>query len=302
MTTTAAMIESSAAPVRKRLSLRQRIVRRVVFYAVVPYVLYCLALFFYQDKLLFPADMAGPPLPLGYPTKTTITLTREVAGVGEVIAWFMPSPATVAGKAAPVVIFFHGNAELIDSQMDSIEGYHNLGCSVLLPEFRGYGRSKGRPSEAAILDDATYFYDELIKRPDVDKTRIVMHGRSLGGGPASILATLRPAKALILQSTFTSAASMASHYGAPGFLVTSPFRVDRAVEQLDIPMLLFHGTNDDIIPVSNGRALAELSHSEVYVEFDCNHNSFPGDEIVEAYWAAIASFLKSAGIAGDGKR
>jgi|CXWL01.1.fsa_nt_gi pimeloyl-ACP methyl ester carboxylesterase len=302
MATAAVTDETIMAPPARRLTLRQRVMRRIVCYLLLPYSLYCTGVFLYQDWLLFPADMAGTPLPLGYPTLKTIVLTRSVPDVGDVIAWFMPSPQAAAGQAMPVVMFFHGNAELIDSQLDSIEGYHRLGCSVLLPEFRGYGKSAGHPSEAAILDDAAYFFDLLVKRPDVDTTRIVMHGRSVGGGPASILATRRPVKALILQSTFKSAASMAMRYGAPSFLVSSPFHVDDAVATLEIPMLIFHGTHDDIIPVSHGRALADLARNATYMEFDCNHNSFPGDENVTAYWDAVASFLQSAGVIMDRPR
>ena len=197
---------------------------------------------------------------------------------------------------APLVVFFHGNAELIDYQSTIVEGYRRLGCSVLLPEYRGYGRSAGKPSEQAIVADAVRFYDEITRRPDVDPSRIVFHGRSLGGGPAAALAARRSAKALVLESTFTSVADMASAYLAPSFLVKNKFHTDRVLPTLEIPVLIFHGTRDDIIPVAHGRRLRDLATHGTYVEYDCKHNDFPGDENEDAYWEQVAAFLRGAGV------
>ncbi|MFH1416958.1 MAG: alpha/beta hydrolase [Planctomycetota bacterium] len=272
----------------------KRLLRRVLVSLAIFYVAWCGILYLYQDKLLFPVDMAPDPLPLLYDATTDeITIDTED---GQSVAFFMPAFQSSPERPAPAVIFFHGNAELIDYQSTAVEGYRKLGCSVLLPEYRGYGRSDGKPGERVIVADALRFYDELLKRADVDKSRIVIHGRSLGGGPAAQLAGRRDCQALILESSFYSAAAMAYKYGAPAFLVKHPFRTDRVLETLDTPVLIFHGTNDDIIPVAHGRKLRDIARNGRYVEYDCKHNDFPGRNNEEGYWGEIAVFLEQTGI------
>ncbi len=275
--------------------LRRRVWLRVLAFLVLFYVAWCATLYFYQDRLLFPRDLAPDPLPLLY-DRTTVELEREVPGVGRVVAWFMPVHGSGPKRPAPLVIFFHGNAELIDYQSRIVEGYRGLGVSVLLPEYRGYGRSAGEPSERAIVADAVYFYDEIIKRPDVAASRIIFHGRSLGGGPAAALAKERRPDALVLESTFSSVSAMASKYYAPSFLVKNSFHSDRVVASLDVPTLIFHGARDNIIPVDHGRRLRDAALRGTYVEYDCMHNDFPGSDNEEMYWNEIIQLLETAGI------
>lgn len=275
---------------------RRRWFRGLVFLAFL-YCVWCAVLYVVQDWLLFPTDLTPEPLPLLYDATTTeLTLDTEE---GTSVAWFIPALGLSPDKPAPVVVFFHGNAELIDYQSTIVEGYRKLGCSVLLPEYRGYGRSDGTPSERAIVADAVRFYDALVQRPDVAKTRLVIHGRSLGGGPAAQLASRRGGHPLILESTFASAAAMAHKYFAPTFLAKHAFRTDRVLDALDDPILIFHGTRDTIISVSHGRKLRDVARDATYIEYDCGHNDFPGRDNEEAYWNEIADFLKRTGIIND---
>jgi fermentation-respiration switch protein FrsA (DUF1100 family) len=262
---------------------------RMVIYLIVAYVAWCAILYLYQDRMLFPADMAGAPSPRPRDAQAVAIVTDDGRHPGE--AWFYPAPSAGATAPRPVVIFFHGNAELIGEQDGIVRAYHDMGFSVLLPEYRGYGRCPGKPSQKAIREDMVRFYDEFIKRPDVDKTRIVFHGRSLGGGIAADLAVQREPAALILESTFCSISSMSWRYGAPPFLVKHPFRTDRVLARLDAPVLIFHGTRDSIVPVSHGRRLAAFTRGGTFVEFNCEHNDFPGEGNEEAYWGRIRDFL-----------
>ncbi len=286
--------QSATNNAAKKKSPLKRLLRRFLVFLVIFCAAWWTTLYFYQDELLFPVDMAPDPLPLLYDATTQeITIDTED---GQSVAFFMPAFQSSALRPRPVVIFFHGNAELIDFQSTAVEGYRKLGCSVLLPEYRGYGRSDGEPSEKVIVADAIRFYDELVKRPDVDKDHIVIHGRSLGGGPAAQLAGRRGCQALIIESSFSSAAAMAYSYAAPPFLVKHPFRTDHVLETLDTPVLIFHGTNDDVIPVAHGRKLRDLARNGRYVEYDCMHNDFPGHDHETAYWEEIATFLKNTRI------
>jgi len=269
---------------------------RIMSYLIIvilAYVLWCVLLYSWQDRLVWPAELSQAQ---SARPKNAEAVSLPIERGGAVEAWFFPAKPDESGKPAPVVMYFHGNAELIDQQDRIIEGYAKLGLSVFLPEYRGYGRSAGKPSEKEIAADMIRFYDRLIRRPDVDPSRIVLHGRSVGGGVAADLAMRRTPAALILESTFSSLAAMALKFGAPPFLLKHPFRTDRVVEGLDVPMLIFHGTRDTVVPVSNGRRLHKLARGSTYVEYNSEHNDFPGEGNEEAYWREIQAFLIRPGV------
>jgi fermentation-respiration switch protein FrsA (DUF1100 family) len=278
---------------------RKRIWLRLVLYPLLAYVVWCGVLYVAQDKMVFPRDAAAPPLKQ-VPFANTVVMKHELAGGGQVEAWFVPAPGVSDGHRGPVVVFCHGNCELIDHQGHVVAGYHRLGCSVLLPEYRGYGRDSGYPSQAAITSDVIRFYDEMLQRKDVDAARIVIHGRSLGGGVAAQLAARRKPAALILESSFASVACFSHRYLAPEFLAKNPFRTDEVLPWLDVPVLICHGTHDSVVPIEHARRNRELARKATYVEYNCDHNDFPGPGNDGAFWGEIGKFLSKSGIIGDG--
>lgn len=267
------------------------------------YVVWLAAIFFLQTGLLFPASIAGRPA-ADPPAGAVVHSLSLDAGGGAVEAWLLPAhvPADPEdpGADAPLVIICHGNAELIDDQVWFANTFRALGCAVLLPEYRGYGRSAGSPGEEAIVEDACRFYDWAAAQPGIDPERVVLFGRSVGGGVAAQLAARRRCAAVILESTFTSAASMSWRYGAPPFLVRNPFRSDRVLPGLGRPALIIHGDRDSIIPVAHGRALHAMTPGSIYVEFPTDHNDFPAARHERDYWSAVERFLRGAGILPGG--
>jgi len=259
------------------------------------YAAWCTLLYLRQDTLVFPAYIAPPPAAHPFDPDTQV-IKLDIGANSTTEAWFIPASSASSQHPAPVVIYFHGNAEIIDQQDYIASGYKALGCSILLPEYRGYGRAGGSPSQEAIVADCVRFYDRLIQRTDVDKSRIVFHGRSLGGGVAAQVATQRQPASMIVTSTFHSAAEMAHNYAAPMFLAKHPFRTDRVIAELNIPLLIFHGTQDSIIPINHSRRLHKLVPEATYIEYDCGHIDFPGDRNETAYWTAISEFLMRNGI------
>ena len=164
-------------------------------------------LYLFQDQMIFPRSAAPSPLgQIPYPNAVVMETDHQD---GRTEAWFIPAPNASAANPAPVVLCFHGNAEIIDYQDWFVQNYTDMGFSLLLIEYRGYGRADGIPSESGILKDSLEFHRQLLERDDVDPSKIIYHGRSLGGGVAAALAAERPPKAMILQSTFSSMASMA---------------------------------------------------------------------------------------------
>lgn len=255
-------------------------------------------LYFAQTWMLFPRQVAGP----GRATKPDYVAevwTVELEGGGAVEAWYAPAPGdSPASGNAPAVVFFHGNAELIDYQDDIVAAYHALGMHVLLPEYRGYARSAGSPSQAGLHEDMTRFFERLAARPEVDKARIVFHGRSIGGATAADLARTHPPAAFIGISLFDSIPAMSRYYLAPGFLARHPFRNDRALAGGAFPVLLFHGADDEVVPIARGRALRDRIDADrlTWVEYDCTHNDFPGVGNERDYWRRVVEFLRARGV------
>jgi len=267
----------------------------VIRLLVIAYVVWCAGLYLRQDSLIFPTGMTPPPRDRPF-REDTVVIRLDVEEGGQVEAWFVPAPGVGPDNPGPLVVSFHGNAETIDDSDGLVRAYLDVGCSVLLPEYRGYGHCAGKPSQKAIVSDCVRFYDEVVKRPEVDRSRIVYHGRSLGGAVAAALVPHRKPAALILEQTFSSTGAMAHGYGAPAFLARHPFRTDRVVAGTTMPLFLAHGTHDRIVPVRHGRKLRDLAPRAVYIEYACGHNDFPGVGNERERWSEICAFLGSAGV------
>lgn len=291
--TTAPADEPSKQPDAK--PRRRRSIPRIIRNLVLIYLAYCLIVFLGQRWVIFPDWMAPDPSPEEKYDASTTVLTRDIDG-GKVIAWFIPAPGASADNPKPLVIFLHGNAEIIDTQQERIAGHLADGCSVLIPEYRGYGRSAGYPSQDALVDDAQYFLDLALKRPDVDPDRLVIHGRSMGGAIAAQLAARHNPRAMILGSTFTSMRSLGARKAlVPPFLVRYPMDTAAVLRKLDVPLLIFHGKHDEIIDVSYAHKLHAIAKHSRLVLLDCGHNDFPGNEDAR-YWREIRDFLEENGV------
>jgi hypothetical protein len=210
------------------------------------------------------------------------------AGGRRTEAWLLP--ARPGGAPAPLLLFAHGNGELIDHWADAFEPARQLGAAALLVEYPGYGRSAGSPSEASIRETLVAAFDWAAAQDGIDARRIVGWGRSLGGGAVCALARERPLAALVLESTFTSVRSMALRLGVPGFLVRDPFDNLGLVRGFGRPLLLLHGERDEVVAVSHSRALhAAAAASELHL-LPCGHNDCPRP------WGPVLGFLELHGL------
>jgi fermentation-respiration switch protein FrsA (DUF1100 family) len=208
---------------------------------------------------------------------------------GQVEAWFLPADGLASGRAAPLVIFAHGNGELIEDWPELLDPYRRMGMHLLLPEYRGYGRSAGAPSEIAIVEDYIRFYDLVCARHDVDPRRVVLHGRSLGGGVVCALARQRCPAAVVLESTFTSVLDVARKWHVPEALIQDRFESASVVRSLDVPFLIFHGTRDRVVPFEHGESLSRAARRGRFVRYECDHNDLPRHE--DGYWSELRRFL-----------
>ena len=218
-----------------------------------------------QRRVIYPRPQRPEPPQLPAGTET-VWLGRDE----DVEAWFLaPAPSS---SPFPVVMFMHGNGELIDDHADVLE-LTGEGLGVLLVEYPGYGRSGGRPNERSITAAVVAAFDYLGAQPRVDAERIVAYGRSIGGGAACALAAVRPVAALVLESSFTRLADLMPRF-VPRALMLDRFDNLAVVAAGGAPVLVLHGERDRIIPYAHGRALAQAAGTTP-VRMACGHNDCP---------------------------
>lgn len=248
------------------------------------YAAWCLILYFLQSRLLFMPHAAGRGIDEEQ-IASEPGLERMRVSHGDGIAteaWLVRS------RIKPVrglVCFLHGNAELIDYNLAEAREWNSRGFDVLLPEYRGYGRSPGSPSQDAIVQDTIDAIEEALRTTDYPS--IVMHGRSLGAAVAVQVALRLGDRcgAVVMESPFRSVASFAWRYGVPPALVRNPFRSDEALPNLACPILILHSRQDEIVPFSHGESLAALNPRATLVPLEGSHNS--GLSMTRAYWSAV---------------
>lgn len=207
----------------------------------------------------------------------------------KVHGWYFDQPG-----ADYAVLYCHGNGEQVADNFDLMQKLRSsLNASVLVFDYRGYGKSAGKPNEAGVIADGLAAQSWLAERTNRSVDEIVIVGRSLGGGVATALAQKQGAAALILQSTFTRMTDAAAHH-YPWLPVRWVMRnrfnsIDRIAE-IECPLLISHGTNDEVIPYRQSLRLYETSGSAIkqHVELaGTGHN----DPQPEGYYDELRDFL-----------
>jgi uncharacterized protein len=171
--------------------------------------------------------------------------------------WWIGARADSVGH----LLLCHGNAGNVGDRVLHAALLAAAGFDVLLFDYRGYGRSSGRPSEEGTYRDARAALTCLLEQPGVDPARVFYLGESLGGAVALDLALERPAAGLVLLSAFTGVRELGRlHYPfVPAALVPDAYPTLRRIHELNAPLLVLHGDRDDIVPLSHGRALFEAA-------------------------------------------
>jgi alpha-beta hydrolase superfamily lysophospholipase len=163
-----------------------------------------------------------------------------------------------------VVFFLHGNAGNLVSWTTGVDFYRRVNYDLFIVDYRGYGKSTGRiENEAQLYADARAAYDAMA--PLYRDKPIVIYGRSLGTALAASLARDVEPRLLVLVSPFSSlAASAAQAYPwAPEWVLKYPLRTDAIIGDVKSPILLIHGSEDKLIPLSHSERLKALARSPV---------------------------------------
>lgn len=179
----------------------------------------------------------------------------------------------------PTVLFFHGNAQSVFEWALVREDLAELDCGLLLVDYPGYGKSTGKPTEAGLYSAGRAALGWLMEQAGVAEDRVVLFGKSLGGGVATEVAQDRRVMGLVLESTFRSIPSVARVL-LPMIPADAMFKSERyaSIERIGsirAPVLVIHGTVDELIPFGEGRALYEKANhpKELYVVEGAGHNN-----------------------------
>jgi fermentation-respiration switch protein FrsA (DUF1100 family) len=207
--------------------------------------------------------------------------------------WFLKNP-----NAQSTIIFAHGNAGNMSDRLFKIKFFYDLGLNVFIFDYRGYGKSEGRPSEAGIYLDAQGAYDYLQSRRDVNMNNIILYGASIGGAVVIDLATRRDAALLVVESSITNAQDIARIYYpfVPLFFLSLKFDSINKVRALSVPKLFIHSPEDEVVPYWVGQKLFEAAGGpKEFLKIHGGHN----DGSITADPTAAGEFiriLKSKGL------
>jgi fermentation-respiration switch protein FrsA (DUF1100 family) len=266
------------------------IVRWLLIIGIGGYALVVAALFMAQRSLLYhPTATRISPAEAGLPEAQEVVLTTSDGE--ELIAWHVPPHGD-----KPVVIYFHGNAEIVPWRAERHRATIADGTGLVALNFRGYGGSTGRPTEDGLHRDAQAAYAFAAER--YPPQRIVLWGVSLGTGVAVRLAAERPIGKLILESPYSSTVDVASAafpYAPVRWLMKDQFRSDQYIGKVHVPLLIMHGGRDEVIPIRFGERLFALANEpKRFIRYDKgDHNDLDAHGADDAARAFIAEDIKS---------
>jgi abhydrolase domain-containing protein 17 len=261
----------------RKLLIGNFAIRRLIGSVVFIYVFITGGAYFFSDRMIF------MPQRHDYNDHNRFVRIKTLDGT-QISACYLPNP-----RAEFTMLYSHGNAENIGDLYDLFESFHDNGFSVFAYDYHGYGANNGKPSEKNSYQDIEAAYLYMVNNLKIPSDRIVVLGRSVGSGPATHLACHEKVAALILESPFVSAFRVLTKIPLLPF---DKFNNISKIKYVHCPVLVIHGTDDNIIPLWHGEKLFKAANQPKYnfwVE-GAGHNDLTfkaGDN----YWRAIKNFV-----------
>ena len=265
------------------------------------YAAFCALVYFMQPGMIFYPNIPGrelvtSPKNMGLDYEDVELVTEDNI---KLHGWFIPANKDLVIQKQATVLFFHGNAGNISHRMDSIRQFHKMGLNVFIIDYRGYGQSTGKTTEAGTYKDAESAWHYLTVTRSIKENEIIIFGRSLGGSIGAWLATRHTPVALIIESSFSSALSMGQRfYPYLPLRLLSRYRYDTKeyIKKTHCPVLVAHSRNDEIIPYDEGRNIFNAApEPKQFLEMQGGHNDgfiISGSSYVNALESFINTSIK----------
>ena len=264
---------------------RKRRIRRTLTGLVIFYISSGIALYLLQDVLFFHPK----PLPPGHrfqfnqPFKE-INIPVENRNLN--LIQFAATSPTPKG----VILYFHGNMRNVERYAPFMPVFTKKGYEVWMMDYAGFGKSTGKRTEQSMYEDAMRIYWMAAEKFPV--TEIIIYGRSIGSGVASWLASKEQVQQLLLETPYYSIAELARHY-APIYpvqvLSKYEFPIYQFLQNIKIPVTIFHGTNDELIPYKQAKRLGNIEGVRLITIPGVEHNNL---STFPVYQTTIDTLLK----------
>ncbi len=241
---------------------------------IVPIIVLCVGVIVYirflERTTLFVPDkvITVTPRDVGVNFEDDFFVTKDQV---KIHGWFIKGKLS----ASKVLLFFHGNAGNISGRVEKVQIFYDMGLSVFIIDYRGYGKSEGSPTEKGMYLDAQGAYDYLIDERNIAVDDIVVYGASLGGVAAIDLANQRKISSLIVDGTFSSARDMAKRIFPfiPSFLINIKLDSIEKIKNIDVPKLMIHSIDDRTVPFSLGKKLFDAAlEPKTFLSLSGDHN------------------------------
>lgn len=247
-----------------------RLLGLVVFLAVGYYLMLAIRVLYIHPYLVYRPKrmMEASPRRAGLEYREIFFSSKD--GV-PLYAWFIQ-----AEEPKATALHCHGNFGNISDRIDTIKIYHNMGISLFIFDYRGYGSSKGSPSEKGTYKDAEAAWNYLVEEMGIKPEDIIITGHSLGGAVASYLAGKVTPKALIVEGSFTSMIDMGKLYYPYlpiRLLIRHRYNSINHLKKVHCPVLIIHSPDDRVVPFFMGRSLYEAANPpKRFLEIHGSHN------------------------------
>lgn len=246
------------------------VVKGVILVAGAIYIALVILLTLFQSRMIYyptsSIDMTPRYIDLDY-DEVDFVAVDDVKLNG----WFIPKEDHIG-----VLLFCHGNAGNISHRLETIRIFHDLGLSVFIFDYRGYGQSQGKLSEKGTYLDVEAAWRYLTEIRMIKPSDIIVFGRSLGGSIAAYIAKEENPGALILESAMTSVPDVAAKiypFLPVRLLARFEYNTIDYVREVSCPVLVIHSPDDEIIPYENGRRLFEAANEpKRFLELTGGHN------------------------------
>lgn len=240
-----------------------------------------------RNTLFFPSRFPAGQWTTGHLPVQPVDVTIPVSGKVDLHGWLFRG----RDRQAPLIIWSHGNGGNITDRAPVASELARRGTSVLLYDYRGYGKSGGQPSEQILYDDALAVYDFAVGQGFGDQSSIIAYGESLGGPYAAYIGSRRPVRAVIIENSFHSAASVANAvYHIPiGIFLGRSLSTARFLNRAKVPVLIMHSRKDEIIPLQSALDLHEALEvpGELWLIDDARHSELSQ---VDGYYEKVVEF------------